>query len=201
MRSYRLAFSCLLTIYFASASCVRTVPDNMLRPAGEAERQRRELEALPRLTAREIRVLDDWLRLSSDRRAVFLNLAYVGDDDGPPDDNACRDHGPIRMKGNFRPTFGTGHVVYCSPANNWALLDIGWLLTEHDVRVVRCVNVQDSVDHWSQHGGTTFAPGLGEVGGPTRDAFNVQFTHLGDGTLEFINDPEASRRGMRKPPC
>lgn len=200
MQKHRLALALLASL--ASGSClVAPSQENLLRPAGEYEQQRSEMDALSRVNLRDVRDVNDWIRVSRDRRALFLNLAYVGPGGGVADANACRDHGPIRMKGNFRPTFDSGHEVYCNPENNWALLDIGWLLSDGDIRMVRCVNVQDSRDHWSQHGGLTFAPGLGSIGGPTQDAFNIQFTTSGDGTLELINDHEASRRGLRKPHC
>lgn len=201
MKSY-LPVACMMVAVASSSSCSVSQRDkNLLRPAGEYERQMSELTALPRVGPREIRELGDWIRVSSDRRAVFLNLAYVGPSGGRADENACRNHSPIRMKGNFRPRFDVGSEVYCNPENNWALLDIGWLLSGGDIRQVRCVNVQDSRDHWSQHGGEMFAPGLTSIGGPTQDAFNIQFTTSGDGTLELINDHEASRRGLNKPPC
>lgn len=200
MKRYHLVACSLLAAALSSCS-VRPPDVNLLRPAGEYERQKAEMIALPRLGQREIRELGDWIRVSSDRRAVYLNLAYVGSGAIRADENACRDHSPIRMKGNFRPTFGSGTEVYCNPENNWALLDIGWMLSDGDIRQVRCVNVQDARDHWSQHGGETFAPGLSSIGGPTTDAFNIQFTTSGDGTLELINDHEASRRELNKQAC
>ena len=198
----RTAHSLVCAALLASGSCTPAIVGEVpLRPAGEYEQEQAELMALPRLGPRDIRDLADWIRVSSDRRAVYLNLAYVGPSEGPADENACRDHRPIRMKGNFRPTFTTGKEIFCNPENNWALLDIGWLLSDSDVHMVMCVNVQDSRDHWSQHGGEAFAPGLGTIGGPTQDALNIQFTTSGDGTLELIDDHEASRRGLHKRPC
>jgi hypothetical protein len=195
--------SALMTLALIVPNGCTSIPEAEIIPLHPdvVARHRAELTALPRVPASQIRQLDDWLRVSGDRRALYLNLAYVGPSRRPAHDNACHDASPIAIKGNFRVTFeGPGHEVYCNPQNNWALLDIGWLLSPSDSAVVMCANVVDKHEHWSQHG-AVFAPGIGRIGGATRDAFNFQFTHSGDGLLELVSDQEAARRRLKKRPC
>lgn len=197
-----------LLMFVPISGCISQPPsvDEPVTGTGQTREQilatRAEVDALPYKSIEDVQELRDWLQLSSDRRSIFLNLAYFNNVRNH--EHVCRDFGPIVMRGNFRARFdGPGIQVYCNPQNNWALLNIGRFMTIHDRNVLMCVNVTDRHNHWSQHGGSVWAPGLESVGGTAADgqSFNVVFTYRGDGVIELVNEDTAVVQRLTIRPC